>query len=203
MTTEGSERNATPNPNDDKRDDADTTYRLMESVMRISIAGFGGALVGMSLSRRPQLQSSASSRRRRPYRADPNLPMTWAMACSAFCTLIEISRWTSPTSLITPSPAIQTVGDYTLGGAVAGAAFRGMQVAQRSTAVRPSILSGLVPGMVLGFLAGVTQYAANVGEEMLEQERQRRLELLVNEAEDADQAAATQLLSDKEASKER
>ena len=107
-------------------------------------------------------------------RLDSNLPMTWALACCSFCGLIEISRWSSPMSLITSSKPVQTVGDYTVGGAAAGAAFRGMQVAQKRSSRPPSILSGMASGMMLGFFAGVVQYAADVGEEMVEEERQRR-----------------------------
>lgn len=138
----------------------------MESIMHISLAGFGGALVGLSLSRRQHA--------RLPRRIDSNLPLTWATLCGSFCGLIEISRGCSLTSLITSSKPIQTVGDYTLGGAAAGAAFRGMQVAQKRSNRLPSILSGVVSGMMLGLLAGVVQYAADVGEEMFEQEQQRR-----------------------------
>lgn len=147
-------------------DNSNTLRCIMESIMRISLAGFGGALVGLSLSRRPHA--------RLPRRIDSNLPITWAMACGSFCGLIEISRWSSPTSLITSSKSIRTVGDYTLGGAAAGAAFRGMQVAQKRSSRPPSLVSGVVSGMMLGFLAGVVQYAADVGEELLEQEQQRR-----------------------------
>jgi len=149
-----------------------STQRVLESIMRISLAGFGGALVGLSLSRQKQQSPSA---RPRPMRVDSTLPMNWAFACAGFCSLVEFSRWASPTSLVTSSRPIQTVGDYTVGGAAAGAAFRGMQVAQRSTrALRPNILSGLASGIVLGFIAGIVQCAADVGEEMVEQERQQR-----------------------------
>lgn len=143
--------------------------------MRLSLSGFGGALVGLSMQRK---QATASTRRPRPMRVDSTLPMNWAFACIGFCSLVEIARWTSPTSLVTDSRRIQTVGDYTVGGAAAGAAFRGMQVAQKSTraTVRPNILTGLALGIVLGFLAGIVQCAADVGEEMVEEERLRRIE---------------------------
>lgn len=162
----------TSNDDEDKApanndDNSDALRHTMESIMRMSLAGFGGALVGLSLARRPQTRLPAR-------RLDSNLPITWALACCSFCGLIEISRWSSPISLITPSKPVQTVGDYTVGGAAAGAAFRGMQVAQKRSSRPPSILSGMASGMMLGFFAGVVQYAADVGEEMVEEERQRR-----------------------------
>lgn len=146
--------------------------------MRISLAGFGGALAGLSLSRRPQQPGAV--RPRRPLRPDSTLPMNWAFACAGFVTLIEISRWASPTSLLTPSRRLQTIGDYTIGGAAAGAAFRGMQVAQKTS--RANIASGLATGVVLGCLAGVVQCAADYGEDMVEEERQRRLALQEDES---------------------
>jgi hypothetical protein len=166
--------------NDDNESTTSTfsTQRVMESVMRVSLAGFGGALAGLSLSR--QRQSS----RPRPVRVDSTLPMNWASACAGFCTLIEISRWASLTSLLSPSRRIQTIGDYTIGGAAAGAAFRGMQVAQKSTkTLRPNILSGLASGIVLGLIAGVVQCAADIGEEMVNEERARQTQSNGKEAQ--------------------
>lgn len=172
MTIESSgasDDNESDNDNDNTETSSSassSTLRIMESVMRISLAGFGGALVGLSLSRQKQ-HSTTSGRPRRPVRVDSTLPMHWAFACAGFCSLIEMSRWASPASLVTSSPHAITIGDYAFGGAAAGAAFRGMQVAQRSS--RANILSGLASGIVLGCLAGIVQCAADVGEEMVRQ----------------------------------
>ena len=157
--------------NDNFVSSTSSAQRVMESIMRVSLAGFGGALVGLSLSKQKHKQST----RPRPVRVDSTLPMNWAFACAGFCSLIELSRWASPTSIFSPSRPVQTIGDYTIGGAAAGAAFRGMQVAQKSSrALRPNVLSGLASGVVLGFVAGVVQCAADVGEEMVEEERRRQ-----------------------------
>ena len=44
-----------------QRDD-DPFYSIVESVMRISLAGFGGALAGMSLSRRGVVASAVAAK---------------------------------------------------------------------------------------------------------------------------------------------
>ena len=163
---------------------------ILETFMRVSLAGFGGALTGMALSKQQQrdhLRGGAATMRL-IRRLDTNLSASWAMACMLFAGIIETCRWTSLTSYILPdSPAAQTIGDYTLGGAVAGAAFRGMQIQPshirktRAPALTPRILSGLVPGVTLGFLAGVSVYAANVGLDMLEQYEQDKNDSTVQE----------------------
>lgn len=89
----------------------------MESVMRVTCAGFCGALVGMSR----QNQSSASKifqravvsgGKKRPPRALPklktvqqssqetNLPLQWAFSFMAFVSILETSRFWSPTTLL-------------------------------------------------------------------------------------------------------
>jgi len=148
----------------------------MEPVTRVFLAGFGGAVAGLSFSRQ--------TRSRHPMArvgGDANLPAAWAMACMSFAGIVECTAMTSPMSWVTQDPYIRTVGDYTLGGSVAGAAFRGMHVQSgaRKTAVSipvtsPRVLSGLVPGMALGLLAGVLLAASDYVDTLVEEEIQRQ-----------------------------
>jgi hypothetical protein len=96
---------------------------ILESIMRISLAGFGGAMAGLSLSRRAALARTANSvltkninktatikkhviNRHHPlatrtgdgtsYAVDRELPAAWAMACMTFTGVIEFTRFASP-----------------------------------------------------------------------------------------------------------
>lgn len=206
--------------------------------MRVTLAGFGGALAGLSFARRPgaavavgstAVKQAASTltktshaakssigggknrlKRQRPIirtappstkpYLDRELPVAWAMACMAFAGTIEVTRLMSPTSFAweimrgetdtgeecddtkennqtelesVPSldPSMTTISDYLIGGAIAGAIFKGSAV-RTSTGARidASImgkspasnlraigrpLSGILPGAALGLLAGV------------------------------------------------
>jgi hypothetical protein len=124
---------------------------LLESVVRVTLAGLGGSFVGLSQEKRLEAirvvtgaASAAAARRRRSLSTQiSNLPLTWAISCMAFCVIIETSRLTSPTSRILNQwritgrndkkievgdendsmvRALTTTGDFTLGGAVAGIA---------------------------------------------------------------------------------
>jgi hypothetical protein len=144
-----------------------TEYPLwMESVVRVTCAGFCGALVGMS---RQNQQSSkifqravVASGKKRPPRALPklktvqqsteetNLPLQWSFSFMAFVSILETSRFWSPTTLLmnhwqnssleeqddnTPTippewmesvpddpKSLATIVDCTIGGTVAGLA---------------------------------------------------------------------------------
>ena len=103
---------------------------ILESIMRISLAGFGGAMAGLSISRRAALSrtipssivsSNATSttkkkhliHRHHPMAArsnegtalnshaiDRELPAAWSMACMAFTGVIEFTRFASPSRLV-------------------------------------------------------------------------------------------------------
>jgi hypothetical protein len=112
-----------------QRDDDDPFYSIVESIMRISLAGFGGALAGMSLSRRGAVVSAAAAKvvakssdtvglrnigkkrlqsqqtivRTTPPTAgivDRDLPTAWAVACGVFAGVVEFTRTMSPTTII-------------------------------------------------------------------------------------------------------
>ena len=237
----------------------DPYFTTLESILRVSLAGFGGALAGLSFARRGRLaaassaatsaanRSSGVSNTRRsgsgsrivvsnaslggsttastnnvgkkrlqrqltpivrtippstkPY-VDRELPVAWALACMTFAGIVEGTRIISPTSMIWKSttddnsskstssdcaettPFMQlmnekemhssmvTISDYMVGGAVAGAIFKGSAVrstagakmdasiimgisASRNSPIRGRAMSGILPGAVLGLLAGV------------------------------------------------
>jgi hypothetical protein len=131
---------------------------IMESMVRITLAGCGGSIVGLSLEKRLESMRvntaaglSAAARRRRSPMATVNLPVTWGVSCMVFCSIIEASRLTSPSTILLTQtglyqdllgnkntvgentsfvghlkhkrqPAIITMADYTIGGLFAGLA---------------------------------------------------------------------------------
>lgn len=207
-------------PNDTSSSSTKITYQAMESLMIISIAGFGGALCGLAISRRggsssPWIRSSRASAStsasipssRAAYYTDHELPTAWAVACITFASIMEFSKITSPASNLhqlllhipsssnIPSMSIaekhntstsQTtlvdkdlylVADYLLGGAIAGATFKGSVIRTQAsskglalrggpvlpasvTTARTGILVGMIPGATLGLLAGLAVYSA-------------------------------------------
>ena len=171
---------------------------MMESVVRVTLAGLGGSIIGLSQEHKLQSMrvvtgaaaSAAARRKRVEVNTTTNVPLQWAVSCMTFCTLIETSRWLCPTRRMTQalfynsdaetlqqSPwitATWTVSDYGIGGGVGGlAASMGRQTHLRSQ-LPPSILSGskrffgVVPGLVLGLAAGVCQAATDGGIAYLE-----------------------------------
>jgi len=102
----------------------------IESLMRVTLAGFGGALAGISISRRGGLaasqhqaqalakkaitsnnviQQKSRTQRRQAIRSAPpvlrpsidrELPSAWAVACMAFAGVVEFTRLVSPTTFV-------------------------------------------------------------------------------------------------------
>ncbi|KAL7549532.1 hypothetical protein ACHAWF_012795 [Thalassiosira exigua] len=249
-----------PSYNDD-----DEFFATLSSIMRVTVAGFGGALAGLSFARRGGGGGAAASalsrtssagaasartnartrsiadgtkadkaarragaasdggrerlRRQRPVirsapptarpYVDRELPVAWALACTAFAGIVEMTRVLSPTSVMLKltndqwgdgdflsnddsslhvvesgrdeplGSQLVTVSDYVVGGAMAGAIFKGSAVrtqagarmdasiAGASTASKAANLSalkgrpllGLIPGAGLGLLAGLSVVA--------------------------------------------
>lgn len=143
--------------------------KLAQSACRIYLASFGGALVGLSLAHRhagPALQKSkavwgktAQSQNAWGRAAlSQDLPRKWAFSCAIFASIFESTVWMSPTSMITDNPYLQIIGNFTLGGTLAGAVYRGLPVQRNrgpGTIVAPRIGAGLVSGLILGFVPGV------------------------------------------------
>ena len=109
-------------------DDDDPYFSTLESVMRVSLAGFGGALAGLSFARRgaaarqvashlskvktpsqlgtkkPRLQKQRPIIRSMPPTTTPyvdrELPTAWAVACMSFAGIVEVTRKISPTTFM-------------------------------------------------------------------------------------------------------
>ena len=109
-----------------------------KSIAVVALAGFAGSLAGLSISRsRPTTK---------------NLPQIWSISCATFAGIIECSKIMSPTKLIVGALVgndilnnsigtflhempwkwsesyTQILGDYTIGGMIAGAIFKGGQI---------------------------------------------------------------------------
>ena len=159
---------------------------IMESVGRVFLSGFAGAMAGLSFARQSSSSSSkatsaaiAAARRRARVYGDTSLPIAWAVACMGFAGMVETTRLVSPMSLVLPDHSqrhARTVGDYTIGGAAAGMTFRGMQVRtarSRVPSLTPRILSGLGPGITLGLVAGALVAASDFADEKVAEEQER------------------------------
>jgi uncharacterized membrane protein len=193
----------------------------LESLVRITLAGFGGSVIGRAQQRQQAGMATTSStststssnnrRRQRPPMAAArvnqinilgNQPRTWALSCMIFALILETSRRSSPTTTLLQSvssmdedsvkhTAITAVGDYTVGGTVAGlvGALAGWTQKARTTLSanamqlpasilsskagrRPLVLWGLGAGMSLGFVAGIFQAGVDVGNIYLKREQE-------------------------------
>ena len=94
-------------------------------------------------------------------------------------------------------PYVKTVGDYAIGGAGAGAIFRGMHVRSlqsRAPVVAPKILAGLGPGLALGVIAGCSVCVSTYVDVLMANERiredNRKLQQQEEQKETATAAAA-------------
>ena len=241
--------------------------------MRVTVAGFGGALAGLSFARRGAVGSAANvgrqtastlSKQQPPSRGkvvvdgviqskdngvsktkkrlqrqrpiirstppttkaymDRDLPSAWAVACTAFAGIIEFARVVSPTGTalglidefrnkadetadgevddlkstkhdvgsLSLDPSLITINDYMIGGAIAGALFKGSAVrtqvgsridasimgakAQPTSRTSPNLkairakpLSGILPGAALGLVAGVAIVAMDRAQVLIEE----------------------------------
>lgn len=161
----------------------DVYNQAVESFLRVSLAGFGGALVGLSLARARKatpLTRTVGQRGKPFHKSVQDLPAQWAVAFLTFSSVFEATRILSPTSIVldmttddsTVSRHWKTIGDYTMGGCMAGAVLRGMPVSAagstRGIAAPPRLGAGLLSGMVLGFIPGVMIAGIQMLEEKLE-----------------------------------
>jgi hypothetical protein len=77
---------------------------VMESVVRVTLAGFGGSIVGLSMEKRLEAMrvttaaglTAAARRKRSPSANLINLPLTWGFSCMIFCMIVDTCRLTSP-----------------------------------------------------------------------------------------------------------
>lgn len=191
-----------PNTKSEPSFDLGVYESFMESVVKVTLSGFGGSLIGLSQEKRLEsvrvvtgAAAAASARKRRsPSAPLSNLPLTWAISCAAFCSILETCHLTSPATIIydmlnnserpgsPPSlnPYVQTVCDYTIGGALAGIAGsfgRNEHIRRRIPSAMfkgPKRFFGLAPGIALGALAGVLQASTDYGVTYAESMQQRQ-----------------------------
>ena len=191
---------------DNKQDEPSSSIDMediMESIVRITFCGLGGTIVGLSLEKRLESMKlttaegiAAAARRKRGRIGSSRqsafpLSMTWAVSCMVFCSVIEVSRLTSPSTWIvnqveaingTPynfvnsdskktKSAIISVADYSIGGSIAGIVCSfGRRMYSRNTVAKlhsPRRFSGLLPGLALGVAAGTIQSAIDYGTDRL------------------------------------
>lgn len=174
--------------------DSHSMENIMESLVKITLGGMGGAVIGLSLEKRLEsmklitaegLAVAARRKRGKITTHQSNLVVAWTLSCLAFCTIIETSRLTSPSTWISNQlldgtenstntynkrPAI-TIADYSFGGAVAGVtcSFGRRMYSRNSSFVkhRPRTFSGFVSGLTLGVAAGTLQCAIDYGTSVL------------------------------------
>ncbi len=179
---------------------------VMESMTRITFCGLGGTIVGLSLEKRLESMKittaegvAAAARRKRGksvYSHQPSFPLsaTWAISCMVFCSIIEVSRLTSPSTWIIKeleatqgtsfslskdgensksTDATISVADYSIGGAIAGVVCSfGRRMYSQNVAVKlhsPRRFSGLLPGLAIGVAAGTIQSAIEYGKNLLKE----------------------------------
>lgn len=164
----------------------DPFTNVLNSVLRMTTAGFGGALVGLALGRNTATARSVVQRGK-PYR-DASLPASWAVACITFTAIVETTHLMAPTRRVLwpeVNPYFGKAIDMTMGGGLAGAMFRGAQIRSANSTnpiVAPRIMAGLGPGLLLGLVAGVLQagleYAVDEVERVEEEKKRlRRVEM--------------------------
>ncbi len=131
---------------------SDSNYDPLKSVAVVSLAGFAGSLCGVSLAR---------SR----INASPNLPTILAFSTATFAGIVEFSAVVSPTQILVRAlkehfdldltvelpenkyfqwdqKCTETLGDYVIGGAFAGAIFQGGQINPSAVKVVKSATEG-------------------------------------------------------------
>jgi len=165
--------------------DEDPFTHVLNSFIRMTMAGFGGAVAGLAMAKshrqNKMVLGAAVVRRGKPYHSSTeSLPTTWAVACMTFAGIVETTQLANPTRIIVPdnkrySKYVSKALDMALGGALAGAIFRG---ATKSIAP-PRIMAGVGPGLALGALAGVAQATAEYVTDELEriEEEKERLKI--------------------------
>lgn len=142
---------------------------MFESLMRVSLAGIGGAISGTAIDRRgpPAMSMSVSAAKRQQHMRgarDLSIPRAWTVSCIGFVAIMEVVQFMSPMSYVQQyfikddNQYVRAFGDYTIGGSIAGSLFRGMQAQSRAVVnariVTPRMIAGAGPGFVLGLVAG-------------------------------------------------
>mmetsp|Transcript_13780 Transcript_13780/g.21008 ORF Transcript_13780/g.21008 Transcript_13780/m.21008 type:complete len:194 (-) Transcript_13780:26-607(-) len=167
----------TPEKHKEDAESKDVFMKSLESTGRIVLAGFGGALVGLSLARRQASHFKRHSRpvvtRGRRY-TNQESSRRWAVSCIAFATVFEGSRLMSPCNFFEFSSPynkqFQIIGDYSISGAIAGLALRGIPIETLGMGSKqtPRVGAGMAAGLILGFIPGVIIAGLTFLEDMLQ-----------------------------------
>jgi hypothetical protein len=149
----------------------------LESLVRVTLAALGGAAVG--LAQQQQLAPPPPGPRRTAAVHVSYPPRAWALSCLTFVLILETSRRTSPVTMMMNAtgrngslpPALVTVGDYSVGGLLAGAAGSWGRRVPRLPAMRHPprrLWFGMGTGMLLGCGAGLLQAALDASTSYLQ-----------------------------------
>ena len=180
----------------------------LQSLAVITIAGFGGAIAGLSISRRGMIPPTMHH-----VQLSNQLPWLWALGCATFAGVIEFSTLISPTRLMlstlreydfipkldsaittttsdnsisSPSSSLSSslqerilhwddnstaiLGDYVLGGAFAGAMFKGSQIRPNTTTTTNNTNTTTSPSSSSSSLSTTTNNT-NISEGSIKQKR--------------------------------
>lgn len=130
----------------EKHDNDTSFFETNKSIAVITMSGFAGALAGLSISRSRVRSAMAIGK---TYTQVANLPLVFALSTATFASIIEYSSVLSPTNFLVKNfigtdmlqlpkeiedfadaagwntKCSTTLGDYAIGGAMAGAIFSG------------------------------------------------------------------------------
>jgi len=128
----------------------------MESIVRVTFAGFGGSLIGMARE---------NSLPKTPMTIYDGSRMNWAASCMLFVSILELSRRLSPLSYVPPVQKIEnayqrcfftSLGDLSIGGGLAGMVA---SISYRNSFANniKGFPMGLGTGIGLGIVVGTCQ----------------------------------------------
>lgn len=153
---------------------------VMESMTRITFCGLGGTIVGLSLEKRLESMKittaegvAAAARRKRGKMAhnshQPSFPLsfTWAVSCIVFCSIIEVSRLTSPSSWILKQLEATKGEPYSFskgGGASNPNSNRNSKSIATAISIADHSIGGAIAGVVFSF--GRRMYTQNAAVKM-------------------------------------
>jgi hypothetical protein len=151
----------------------------LESLVRVTLAALGGAAVGLAQQQQVAPPPPGPRRTAAPLPHVSYPPRAWALSCLTFVLILETSRRTSPVTMMMNAtgrngslpPALVTVGDYTVGGLLAGAAGSWGRRVPRLPAMRQPprrLWFGMGTGMLLGCGAGLLQAALDASTSYLQ-----------------------------------
>ena len=129
------DESSTKEPEDEVETKSPSTIeQLMESIVRVTLAGFAASTIGLAHERRgggdgavsspiTKLKTRPQSRHRVPptrlMQSQKNLPLTWALSSMLFVSVLESCRFASPTTILYDTVMPYFKGDESLDSAAA------------------------------------------------------------------------------------